>query len=134
MRDKLYYNRMGAVILDACMAVHRELGPGFLESVYQYALVREFELRGIIVEGQVRVPLWYKGHYTGKDFFIDLLVDGEILLELKATEVMHPVFKAQLITYLRLSGKYLGYLVNFNVPLLRDGFVRLVNRSLQAPG
>jgi len=127
MKTKEELNRLSKEILDSCMAVHRELGPGLLESVYEYALMKEFELRGINAINRIGVELYYKGHETGKFYEMDILVEGEIVIELKAVEAMHPVYDAQIISYLKLANKQLGFLVNFNVPLLKDGFRRFVN-------
>jgi GxxExxY protein len=121
------YNILGKHIIDSSMQVHKELGPGLLESVYTYALLKEFELREIRTIKKAFVPLFYKGLDTGKFFEIDIIVENEIILELKSVEIMHPVYDAQLITYLKLANKKLGYLINFNVPLLKDGFKRFVN-------
>jgi len=125
-RDKL--NQLSKEILDACYCVHKELGPGLLESVYEYALLKEFELRGISAINRVALELHYKGLATGKFYEIDILVEGEIVIELKAVEAMHPVHEAQIISYLKLSDKRLGFLVNFNVPQIKDGFKRFVNK------
>ncbi len=125
-RDEL--NAIGAEILDACIAVHKELGPGLLESVYVFALKKELELRGIPSEAEVRIRLFYKGHDTGKYYDIDLLVKKEIIVEAKAVESIHPVHEAQIISHLKLTDKRLGYLVNFNVVRLKDGFRRFVNK------
>ncbi len=125
-RDKL--NRLSAEILDACMCVHKEIGPGLLESVYEYALLKELELRNIKASNRVAIELIYKGLPTGKFYEVDILVENEIVIELKAVEVMHPVFEAQLISYLKLADKRLGFLVNFNVTLLKDGFRRFANK------
>lgn len=124
---KEQYYELGKQVLDSCIAVHKELGPGLLESVYVYALIKEFELRGIKATSRIAVPLFYKGFNTGKNYEIDLLVENEIIIEAKAVDIMHPVYEAQLISYLKLSNKKLGYLINFNVPLLKNGFRRLVN-------
>ncbi len=124
--DRERLNKLGAIILDACITVHRELGPGMLESAYEISLRKELELRGLNVRVQVPVYLEYKGENLGKGYLIDLLVEEEIIIEAKAVEMMHPVYEAQLITYLKLSGKNLGYLINFNVPLVKDGFKRIV--------
>ena len=124
-RDEL--NALGAQILDACIEVHRHLGPGLLESVYVFALLKEFEIRGIKAVTNATVPLYYKGNDTGKYYEMDILIEGEIVFEAKAVEIMHPVFEAQMISYLKLSDKRLGYLVNFNVALLKTGFRRFVN-------
>jgi GxxExxY protein len=121
-------NALGAEILDACIAVHKELGPGLLESVYVYALKIELEWRGIPCTMSVKVPLFYKNQDTGKYYEIDLLVADEIIVEAKAVEVIHPVCEAQIISYLKLTNKRLGYLVNFNVPMLLRGFHRFVNK------
>ena len=121
-------NLLSKIILDAAIAVHREMGPGLLESVYQQCLVKELILRDLLIEKQVPIPLVYKGHTLSKDYIIDILVEGEIILELKAVEGVLPVHEAQLISYLKLADKRLGFLINFNTPLLKEGFKRFVNR------
>ncbi len=125
--ERVQLNHLTGQILDACMEVHRHLGPGLLESVYEYALLKELELRGIRAAHRVGLELFYKGMPTGKFYEMDLLVEGEVVVEIKAVLEMHPVFDAQLLSYLKLSGKRIGILVNFNVSLLKDGFKRLVN-------
>ncbi len=120
-------NALGKEILDAAITVHKELGPGLLESAYELAMARELSLRGFSVKTQVPVALMYKGISLGKSYIIDLLVDDEIIIEVKSTDTMHPVFQAQIITYLKLYNKKLGYLINFNTPLVKDGFKRIVN-------
>jgi GxxExxY protein len=119
-------NELGGIILDACIAVHGELGPGLLESAYVIALVKELKLRGIRTRVQVPVEMEYKGELLGKIYVIDILVEEEIILEIKSVDAIEPIFKAQLITYLKLAKKNLGYLINFNVPLLKEGFQRIV--------
>jgi len=103
------------------------MGPGLLESVYEICLMKEFELRKINARTQVVVPLIYKGYELSKELKIDILVENEIILELKSSEILHPVYEAQIISYLKLANKKLGFLINFNVPLLKDGFKRYVN-------
>jgi len=120
-------NSCGAIILDAAITVHKELGPGLLESVYHLALKREIETRGLKVRSKVAVPLIYKEVNLGKAYEIDLLVEENIVIENKSVDVINPIFTAQLITYLKLADKKLGYLINFNVPLLKEGFKRVVN-------
>ena len=124
-KDKL--NDLGAIILDACITVHRELGPGLLESAYTSALIREFELRHIKTQKQVPVELVYKKTPLGKVYVIDILIEDEIIIEIKSVEIILPIFIFQVITYLKITDKKLGYLINFNVPLLKDGFRRIVN-------
>lgn len=121
-------NAIGGVILDAALTVHRELGPGLLESAYNVSLKHELQLRNLLVQGQVPVELNYKGINLGKAYAIDLLVENSIIIEIKSTEGINPIHVAQLITYLKLSERKLGYLINFNTPLLKNGFKRIVYR------
>lgn len=124
-KEKL--NQLGSKILDACISVHKELGPGLLESVYTYALLKELEFSDIKAIKNLSIPLYYKGYDTGKYYEMDLLIENEIVIEIKSVESMHPVYMAQLISYLKLSDKKLGYLVNFNVVKMIEGFKRVVN-------
>ena len=126
MARQEYLNRLGGEILDAAVTVHKAFGPGLLESAYEHALLRELQLRELDVKRQIPVNLHYKGAVLEKGFVVDLMVEDEIILEIKAVDVMHSVYYAQLITYLKLTDKKLGYLINFNVMLLKDGFKRVV--------
>lgn len=121
------YNELAKQIVDACFQVHVELGPGLLESAYEFALMKEFDLRDIKAANQVPVKLFYKGYDTGKSYAIDILVENEIVIEIKCSELIHPVYEAQIISYLKLAEKKLGFLVNFHVPLIKDGIKRIVN-------
>jgi GxxExxY protein len=126
--DKDRYEYIATQVFQASLEVHKILGPGLLESVYEFALVKELQLRDIFVQYQVKTPLFYKGHDTNKEFFIDILVENEIVIEVKSCEDgIRPVHQAQLLSYLKLSDKRLGFLINFNVTLIKDGFKRLVN-------
>jgi GxxExxY protein len=107
--------------------VHRNLGPGLLESVYEVCLCKELKLRDINLQRQVSLPVEYKNEKLDADFRIDVLVENEIIIELKAVEFLLQVHEAQLLTYLKLADKRLGFLINFNVPKLVDGFKRRVN-------
>ncbi len=120
-------NILTGQILDSCITVHKEMGPGLLESVYEICLLKEFEIRGIKAVGQFPIPLFYKGYELTKDFRIDILVEDEVVIEIKSCETMLPVFEAQIISYLKLSNKRVGILVNFNVSLLKNGYKRIVN-------
>ena len=120
-------NFLSGMILDAAIAVHKEMGPGLLESVYQACLLKELSDRGLQVQAMAQIPLIYKGFILNKDYVIDMLVENEIILELKAIEEILPVHEAQIISYLKLANKRLGLLINFNVPLLKDGYKRFVN-------
>jgi GxxExxY protein len=122
------YNNLSKIILDSCITVHKIMGPGLLESIYEICLKKELGLRGVKVESQVLIPLVYKGEELSKEFRLDLLIENEIILEIKSVEVLLPVFDAQIISYLKLTNKKLGFLINFNVPLLKEGFKRFVNK------
>lgn len=124
--EKERYNELGGIILDSSIAVHRELGPGLLESAYEIALARELQLRGLNIKRQVVVEFIYKEIDLGKVYVMDILVEDEIILEIKAVDIYQHIFDAQLITYLKLAIKKLGYVINFNVPLLKNGFKRIV--------
>lgn len=121
-------NELSSKILNASLQVHKEMGPGLLESVYQQCLVYELQSSNIQVEALVPVPLVYRGHLLSKEYIIDIIVENEIILELKAVEGLLPVHEAQIISYLKLADKRLGFLINFNVSLLKQGFRRFVNK------
>jgi len=124
------YNPINAItgqVLDASVAVHKIMGPGLLESVYELCLMKELQLRGLNVQRQVPIPLIYKGYELSKEYVIDLLVENDIILEIKAVETLLPIHEAQLISYLKLADKKVGLLINFNVPILKNGFRRFVN-------
>jgi GxxExxY protein len=127
MISKATYEKIGAQIVDAALDVHRELGPGLLESVYEICLLEELRDRGLLVDNQVRIPVFYKGKELSKDFIVDILVEDLIIIELKAVEELLPVHEVQLVTYLKLADKHLGYLINFNVPLIKNGIKRKIN-------
>jgi GxxExxY protein len=116
-------------IIGCAIAVHRVLGPGLLESTYEACLAHELDKHGLHVAKQKEIPITYKSVKLDCGYRVDLLVNDTVILELKSIERLQPIHKAQLITYLRLAGKPLGLLMNFNEPLLKDGIARLVNSS-----
>jgi GxxExxY protein len=118
--------RLAKEIVDSAFKVHKELGPGLLESVYQACLAHELRKRGLRVDTQLELPVRYETVRLDVGFRLDLLVENEIIVELKAVETMNPLFEAQLLTYLKLTGKRLGLLINFNVPLIKKGIKRLI--------
>lgn len=118
--------RVAKVVVDAGYQVHRALGPGLLERVYESALLLELTSRGLKVQRQVQVPIHYRGQEMEDPLRLDLLVEDSIILEVKAVEALLPIHKAQLMTYLKLSGRRLGFLLNFNVPTYTDGVQRVV--------
>jgi GxxExxY protein len=113
-------------IIGAGIEVHRYLGPGLLESAYRECLFCELQLRGLTIQREHIVPLLYKGVRVDVGYRADLIVNERVLLELKSIERLAPIHTTQVLTYLRLSGLHVGLLINFNVPLLRDGVVRVV--------
>jgi len=122
-------NEISAIILDAAIAVHKELGgPGLLESVYEEALAFELQDRGVSVERQVPVPLVYKGHRLGTPLRLDLLVEEKVVVECKAVELYNTIFDIQVLTYLRLKSLKLGLVVNFGATTIKEGIHRVVNR------
>lgn len=127
MKTKEELNEISSIIIDACISVHKEMGPGLLESVYKHCLAEELFLRKINYALEVPVPLIYKGRPLNKDYSMDVLVESEIIIELKAIECILPIHEAQIISYLKLANKRLGFLINFNVPKLKMGFKRFVN-------
>ena len=126
------FNAITKRIIKCAIEVHKELGPGLMESVYEVCLKRVPVKEGLDVKSQVIVPVCFKGEVLDKEFIIDLLVEDEIILELKSVEVILPVHEAQLVTYLKLANKKLGLLINFNVVLLKDGIRRRINGNLSS--
>ena len=124
-------DRLSKIIIGAAIEVHREMGPGLLESVYEHCLLSELSMRGLRAEAQLQLPLTYKGEILDKALVLDLVVEDSIILELKAVEVMLPVHAAQLLSYLRLTGKPMGLLLNFCVPVMSKGVVRRMNDRVQ---
>lgn len=118
---------VGREIVDSAIKVHTELGAGLLESAYEACLAYELRSRGLNVETQKVLPIKYGNHFIENGYRLDLMVEREIIVELKAVESLLPIHRAQLITYLKLSNKPLGFLINFNVKLLKNGLHRVVN-------
>lgn len=121
----LYEEQITEIIIGAAIEVHRTLGPGLLESAYQQCLCHELHLRGIEFQRQVDLPVKYKGVLIDCAYRIDLIVAGKVIVELKSVDKLHPVHEAQLLTYLKLTGIRVGLLINFNVPVLRNGIKRM---------
>lgn len=120
-------NEITRDIIAAAIEVHKTLGPGLLESTYEICLCRELTLRGIPSEKQLELPVIYKGITLDVGYRIDILVEDVVIVELKSVEALAPVHSAQLLTYLKLSQKYAGLLINFNVALLKAGVKRMLN-------
>lgn len=127
MKTQEELNNLSKIILDASISVHRIMGPGLLESIYVECLVYELKNRGLNVDTEVTIPLIYKEIELSKRFRIDVLVENEIIIEAKAIELLMPIHEAQIISHLKLADKRLGFLINFNAPVLVKGFKRFVN-------
>ncbi len=120
-------NEISKVIVDSALTVHRELGPGLLETVYEVTLAHELKQRGLNVQRQVPVPIKYRGVLFDEAFRADIIVDGKVILELKSVERVSEAHKKQVQTYLKLKGCKLGFLLNFGEALMKRGITRVVN-------
>ena len=120
---------IGKVVVNSAFKVHKELGPGLLEKIYEICLAHEIKKAGITVIRQLDIPIVYDGITFDEGFRLDLLVDDKIIVEVKAVDVVNPVWEAQIISHLKLTRKELGYLINFNVPLIKYGIKRFINKS-----
>jgi GxxExxY protein len=121
-------NEIATIIVDTAFHIHRDIGPGLFETVYERIMEAELMKRGLKVERQQPIPIVYNGVHFGAGFRCDLLINDKEIVEVKSIEALHPVHKKQVLTYLRFADKRLGLLINFNVALIKDGIVRLVNR------
>jgi len=120
-------NAITRTIVGCAIAVHAALGPGLLESAYHFCMIEELRYAGLQVETRVKVPVVYRGKRLDCGYQLDLLVNGLVVLELKAVSAILPIHEAQLLTYMKLTGKPIGLLLNFNVPLMKSGIVRKIN-------
>jgi len=118
--------RIGKLIVNAAFKVHKELGPGLLEKIYEIALAHELQKAGLDVKRQIEIPIVYDGIKFDEGLRLDLLVQDLVIIETKAIEQVNPVWMAQVLSHLKLTKKRLGYLINFNVPLIKDGIKRIV--------
>ena len=122
-------NELTEKVIGAAIEVHKALGPGLLESAYEECLCRELSLRNISFSRQKEIPLEYKGVKLDCGYRMDILVEGVLILELKSCETILPIHEAQLLTYLKLSNTKVGLIINFNVPVLKNGIKRMVNNA-----
>jgi GxxExxY protein len=124
-------NQIAAIVVDAALKIHKVLGPGLLESVYETTLAYEVQKQGLRVVQQVGLPVHYEGVKLELGYRVDLIIDDKVIIEIKSVEALAPVHKRQLLTYLRLKDLRLGLLINFNVELIKDGIYRVVNRLVE---
>jgi len=121
-------NEIGKIVVDTAVSVHRDLGPGLLETVYEVVLAYMLSQCGLVVERQVPVPIEYCGIRFDEGFRADIIIENKVILELKSVQTVSNAHKKQLLTYLRLTGLKLGYLLNFGEALMKDGITRTVNK------
>ncbi len=126
-------SRIGDVIVDSAVKLHRHLGPGLLESVYEVTLARELEKRGLRISRQIPVSIRFDGITFDEGFRADIIVENKVIIELKSVETVTNAHKKQLLTYLRLAGMKLGYLLNFGEALMKDGITRIINGQIDEP-
>ena len=122
-----YTEQIGKKIIDCAYRVHKNIGPGLLESIYEKCFVYELKKARLKVRTQVETPFLYDGKDMDLKLRMDILVEDSIIIELKAVDQIRPIFQAQLISYLKLTNNRLGFLINFNVPLIKDGIKRIIN-------
>ena len=126
----MHENEIGTLIVDCAVHLHQGLGPGLLETVYETVLAHRLEKRGLRVDRQVPIPIEFDGEKFNEGFRADLVVEGKVIIELKSVEKVSPAHKKQLLTYLKLSGLKLGYLLNFGDALMKNGITRTLNGQL----
>lgn len=124
-------NEIAKIVVDAAFKIHTQVGPGLLESAYQAFLVNELKKRKLLVESEVAMPVQYDGIKVDVGYRADLLIEKMVIVELKSVEKVLDLHKKQLLTYLKISNLRLGLLINFNVPLIKDGITRIVNGTIQ---
>ncbi|OOG70631.1 GxxExxY protein [Algoriphagus sp. A40] len=122
-----FEEQIGTVVVHAAFTVHKDLGPGLLERIYEVCMEHELKKAGFEVKRQVNIPISYDGIWFDEGLRLDLLVNDRVIVELKAVDVVNPVWEAQIISHLKLSKLNLGYLINFNVPIIKKGIRRFVN-------
>lgn len=127
---EIEYNALTEIVIKSAIEVHKELGPGLLESVYEACLINVLLEHGLIVESQIKVPVVFRKETLDKHFILDLLINEVLIVEIKSVEKVLPIHEAQLVTYLKLAGKKLGLLINFNEELLKNGIRRRINGNL----
>ena len=120
-------NSIGKIIIDTAIYIHKELGPGLLENVYETVLMRLLSKKGLSVQRQVSIPIQFDGEFFDESFRVDLFINGKVIVELKSVEKIIPVHQKQLLTYLKLTNTKLGFILNFGAELMKDGINRIVN-------
>ena len=120
-------NEIGAIVVDTAVNLHKDLGPGLLESVYEVILMKLLCKKGLSVQRQVSIPIEYEGEFFDEGFRVDLFIEGKVIIELKSVEKITSAHKKQLLTYLKLTNTKLGFILNFGEEIMKDGIIRIVN-------
>jgi len=120
-------NEIGFIVVDTAVRLHKKLGSGLLESLYEVILMKKLAEKGLSVQRQVSIPIEFEGEYFDEGFRVDLFVEGKVIIELKSVEKLAEAHKKQLLTYLKLTNTKLGYILNFGAALMKDGIIRIVN-------
>ena len=123
----MHENDVGTIIIDTAISLHKDLGPGLLETVYEVVLSKLLAEKGLSVQRQVSIPIEYKGEHFDEGFRADIFVEGKVIIELKSVEKISSVHKKQLLTYLKLTNTKLGYILNFGAEVMKDGIARIAN-------
>lgn len=131
MKEEMTENEIGKVVVDCAVRLHMELGPGLLETVYEVLLAHMLQEAGLRVERQVPIPIEFRGIRFDEGFRADIVVENKVMLELKSVESVSKAHKKQVLTYLKLTGKKLGYLLNFGEELMKDGISRILNGHVE---
>ena len=124
-------NEIGTLVVKTAVHIHKNLGPGLFESVYEAILTRSLTKNGLFVQRQAPVPIKFEGEYFDEGFRIDLFIEGKVIIELKSVEKIIPVHKKQLLTYLKLTNTKLGYIINFGEEVMKDGILRIINGIIE---
>ena len=124
-------NEIGSIVVKTAIELHKKLGPGLLENVYEIILMKSLVKKGLSVQRQVLFPIEFEEEHFDAGFRVDLFIEGKVIIELKSTEKIIPVHKKQLLTYLKLSNTKIGYIINFGAELMKDGIVRIINGVLE---
>ena len=124
-------NEIGDIVVETAVYLHKNLGPGLLESVYEVVLMKLLGRKGLPVQRQVSIPIEFEGEHFNEGFRVDLFIEGKVIIELKSMEKITPSHKKQLLTYLKLTNTKLGYILNFGAEVMKDGIVRVINGTLE---
>ena len=132
MSVQMYENKIGDILIDTAFYIHKKLGPGLLESVYEVILMKLLTKKGLTVQRQVAIPMEFEGEYFDEGFRVDLFIEGKVIVELKSIEKITPVHKKQLLTYMKLTDTKVGYILNFGTCLMKEGISRIINGNLDS--